>query len=33
MFYPVDISTGTHRIGGWMGDSTEGMDAAEKRKF
>jgi hypothetical protein len=33
LFYPVGISAATHRIGGWVGGSRAGMDAAEKRKF
>jgi len=33
LLYPVGISAGTHRIGGWVGGSRAGMDVAEKRRF
>jgi hypothetical protein len=33
LLYPVGISAGTHRIGGWVGGSRAGMDAMEKRKL
>ena len=33
LLYPVGISAGTHRMGGWVGAYRAGMKAAEKRKF
>ena len=33
LLYPVGISAGTCRIGGWVGGSRAGTDVAVKRKF